>query len=447
MKVHEYQAKSILARYGVPVPRGGVASTPAEALEIARDLSGRAVIKAQVHAGGRGRAGGVKVVNTPQEAEQAAASLLGKLLVTAQTGPQGAPVGKVLVEEAAEVTKELYLGLTIDRAFRGPAMIASEAGGMEIEEVAAREPEKIHKEAIDPLVGFQPFQGRRLAYALNLEPELVRPTAQLMVALYKLFVENDCSLVEINPLAIVQNKRIIALDAKVNFEDDALFRHPDLREMRDPDQEDPFEAQAQEYDISYVRLDGDVGCLVNGAGLAMATMDVIRSTGASPANFLDVGGGASEDKVARAFSIMLSDPQVKRVLVNVFGGILRCDIAARGIVKACKEKGADLPILVRMLGTNVEEGKAALRESGLNVTFADSLSEVAEKMRASVREDRLSRSLTILRTTPHPPAGITAENIKRIRQLLERIDSEPLPEEGSTFRDASENLDRYIYGS
>ena len=384
MKVHEYQAKSILARYGVPVPRGGVASTPAEAREIASGLGGRAVVKAQVHAGGRGKAGGIKLVDTPQEAERAATSLLDSRLVTHQTGPQGVPVGKVLVEEISEVARELYLGLTVDRTFRGPVMIASEAGGVEIEEVAAREPEKIRKEPIDPLIGFQPFQGRRLSYALNLEPGMTRPAAQMMGAIYTLFVENDCSLVEINPLALTQDGRIVALDAKVSFDDDVLFRHPALAEMRDPEQDDPFEAQAQEYSISYVKLDGEVGCLVNGAGLAMATMDVIHSAGASPANFLDVGGGANEEKVARAFGIMLSDPQVKRILVNVFGGILRCDIAARGIVIACTERGADVPLLVRMRGTNVDEGKSILAESGLNVTFADSLAEVAGKMKASI---------------------------------------------------------------
>ena len=384
MKIHEYQAKSVLAGYGVPVPRGGVASTPSEAADIARSLGGRAVIKAQAHAGGRGKSGGIVLVSSAEEAEQAAGSLLGRQLVTPQTGPQGVPVRKVLVEEVAEVSRELYIALTVDRAFRGPVLIASESGGMDIEEVADREPDRIYKEPIDPLIGFQPFQGRRLSYALNLEPELVRAGAQLMGALYRTFLDNDCSLVEINPLAVTDDKRIIALDAKLSFDDDALFRHPELQEMRDPEQDDPFEAQAQEHDISYVKLDGDVGCLVNGAGLAMATMDVIKAAGSGPANFLDVGGGASEEKVAQAFGIMLSDPQVKRVLVNVFGGILRCDIAARGIVKACNERGADLPILVRMLGTNVDEGKAVLRESALNVTFADSLAEVEQKMKAVV---------------------------------------------------------------
>jgi succinyl-CoA synthetase beta subunit len=380
MKLHEYQAKAILSQYGVPVPRGGVASTAREAGKVTRDLGGRAVLKAQVHAGGRGKAGGIRVAGSPEEAEEYAASLLGTRLVTAQTGPEGVPVGKLLVEEPAQVAQELYVALTVDRGVQGPVMIASDAGGMEIEQVAAREPGRIHREGISPLVGFQPFQGRRLCRALRLDSSLVRPAAQLMGDLYRAFVENDCSLLEINPLAVAPDGRIIALDAKLNLDDDSLVRHPELRELRDPGQEDPFEARAHEFGISYVKLPGDVGCLVNGAGLAMATMDVISTTGASPANFLDVGGGAGEEKVAQAFGIILSDPQVKRVLVNVFGGILRCDIAAGGIVKACRDKGKSPPILVRMLGTNVEEGKAILRESGLNVTFADSLADVAKQL-------------------------------------------------------------------
>ena len=386
MKLHEYQAKDILERYGVPVPRRGVASTAEEAEKLTGDLGGRVVLKAQVHAGGRGKAGGIVLVDSPQEAERSASSLLGRQLVTPQTGPEGVPVRKLLVEEAANVAKELYLALTVDRAFMGAVMIASDAGGMEIEEVAAREPDRIQREGIDPLVGFQPFQGRRLARALGLDASLVRPVSQLMGALYKVFLDNDCSLVEINPLAITGDGRIIALDAKLDLDDDSLFRHPDLTELRDPEQEDPFEAGAREYGISYVKLDGEVGCLVNGAGLAMATMDVISAAGTTPANFLDVGGGASEEKVAQAFGIILSDPQVKRVLVNVFGGILRCDIAARGIVKACRELKKNPPILARMLGTNVEEGKAILGESGLDVTFADSLGEVARKIQALDQE-------------------------------------------------------------
>ena len=380
MKVHEYQAKDIFARYGIPVPLGSVASTPIEALEAARDVGTPVVVKAQVHAGGRGKAGGIVLADTPADAERAASTILGSQLVTAQTGPQGVPVRKVLVEEAAKLATELYLGLTVERALGGAAMIASEAGGMDIEEVAATRPEEIFKEPVDPLVGFQPFQARRLCYSLGLAPELVRPASQIMSALYSLFAENDCSLVEVNPLGVTEDGRMIAVDAKVSFDDDALFRHADFLALHDPDQEDPFELQAREYGISYVKLDGEVGCLVNGAGLAMATMDVIKSAGSSPANFLDVGGGASEEKVARAFGIMLSDPQVKRVLVNIFGGILRCDIAARGIVSACKEKESRMPILVRMLGTNVDEGKAILEGAGLNVRFAGSLAEVAEKM-------------------------------------------------------------------
>ena len=380
MKVHEYQAKSVFARYGIPVPRGKVASTPAEARDVAQELGGRAVVKAQVHAGGRGKGGGIKLVGTPDEAESAAKSLLGQRLVTPQTGPQGVPVGKVLIEEAAELSRELYLGLTIDGAFGGPVMIASESGGMEIEEVAARDPDKILKEKVDPLVGFQPFQGRRLAYALNLDPKLVRAASQIMVDLYGMFVENDCSLVEINPLAVTTDGRIIALDAKLSFDDDALFRHQDLNELRDTSQDDPFEVLAQEYQVSYVKLDGEIGCLVNGAGLAMATMDVIQYSGLKPANFLDVGGTADEKRIAQAFGIMLSDPQVTNILVNVFGGILRCDIVARGIVLAYGEKGAKVPLFVRMQGTNMEEGREILRGSGLNATFAESLAEVAQKM-------------------------------------------------------------------
>jgi len=300
MKLHEYQAKAIFARYGIPVPNGGVAATPAEAGEIARNLGGRAVVKAQVHAGGRGKGGGIVVSNTPEEAERAAGSILGKRLVTVQTGPEGVPVGKVLVEEVAAISRELYLAMTVDRAAQGPVMIASESGGMNIEQVAAQEPEKILTEHIDPLIGFQPFQGRRLSYALHLEPELVRPASELMGALYRIFTENDCSLVEINPMAVIGQGQIVALDAKLNLDDDALSRHPELREMRDPDQEEPLEALAEEYSISYVKLDGNVACLVNGAGLAMATMDVIKVAGGHPANFLDVGGGATEEKVARA---------------------------------------------------------------------------------------------------------------------------------------------------
>ena len=383
MKLHEYQAKTILSRYGVPVPKGEVATTPGEAMDVSRRLGGRAVVKAQVYAGGRGRAGGIRMVNSPDEARQAAEALLGKNLATHQTGPQGVPVHKVLVEEPIEPAAELYLGITIDGALRGPVMIASQDGGVEIEEIAATAPEKILREVIDPLLGFLPFQGRRLANGLKIEPELVRPIAQIMEGLYRVFVELDCSLVEINPLAVTGTGTLIALDAKVTLDDSALFRHTDLQELHDPEQEDPLELEASRVGVSYVRLDGDVGCLVNGAGLAMATMDVIRSVGARPANFLDVGGSVNEEKMAQAVGITLSDPQVKQVLVNIFGGILRCDIAARGIVEAFKERGASLPIVARMQGTNMEEGKAILEASGLNVAFASSLAEVVQQMKAS----------------------------------------------------------------
>jgi len=379
MKVHEYQAKEIMARYGIAVPKGGVASSPEEARKLAQDLGGRAVIKAQVHAGGRGRAGGVKVVNSPQEAEGFASNLLGRRLVTHQTGPEGVPVRKLLVEEAIGIKKELYLGIVVDSGARLPVIMASEAGGMEIEEVAERTPEKILRSYIDATTGFQPFQGRQLAYGMGLTQELVRPAVDLMGKLYKLFEEKDCSLAEINPMVITEDNRLLALDAKLNFEDDALFRHPDIPPLRDTEQEEPLEVEASNADISYVKLDGDVGCMVNGAGLAMATMDIIKSKGSAPANFLDVGGGASQEQVYKAFKLLLADPDVKKVLVNLFGGILRCDVAASGIVQAVKERAVNLPIVVRMQGTNAAEGKAILAESGIKVIIADDLTEAADK--------------------------------------------------------------------
>ncbi len=385
MKLHEYQAKEMFSRYGIPVPLGIAAANREEAIEASRNLDGPWVVKAQVHAGGRGKAGGIKVVSTHDEVGDATEALLGSRLVTHQTGPEGAPVHKVLVEEATDVSQELYVALMIDREVRGPVVIASASGGMDIEEVAATAPERILKEGIDPVLGLQPFQGRRLAYGLGLPQELVRPASQIMLSLYDIFVENDCSLLEINPLAIDAGGKLVALDAKVDLEDDATFRHHDLLSLRDREQEDELEAQALENNIAYVKLDGFVGCLVNGAGLAMATMDVIQNAGAKPANFLDVGGGASEDKVALAVSIMLSDPEVTQVLVNVFGGILRCDIAAGGIVKAWRDSNSQLPMLVRMRGTNVDEGKDILRASGLDVTFADTLIEVSEALQASLR--------------------------------------------------------------
>ena len=378
MKVHEYQAKEIFARYDIPVPKGWVAATAQEARQATQELGGRAIVKAQIHAGGRGRAGGISVVDSPEQAEQVAGQLLAKNLVTRQTGARGVPVGRVLVEELADVQRELYLAITIDRVFRGPVMLASASGGMDIEEVAASRPQDIYSEPVDMAVGFLPFQARRLAAKLELDRSLYPSAAQVMDAIYRMFLELDCSLVEINPLVVTNQGHLVALDAKVNLDDASMFRHQDLQDLRDPTQEDEFEVRAAELDIAYVNLDGDVGCLVNGAGLAMATLDVATAAGATPANFLDVGGGASDEKVASAVEIILSDPKVRRVLVNIFGGILRCDIAARGIVLAYGHKNSSVPLVVRMLGTNVNEGKAILRDSGLPVTFADTIGEAAE---------------------------------------------------------------------
>ena len=378
MKLHEFQAKEIFARYGIPTPKSVVVSTPVEASQATVDLGGEAVLKAQVHAGGRGKAGGVKVVHSPDEAEREAHALLGRNLVTPQTDSRGVPVHSLLVEELVDIRQELYLGLTIDRGFGSPVMIVSPSGGMEIEEVAVTRPESIYTEPVEPVLGLMPFQTRRLAARLKLDPTVARPATRIMEALYRVFTENDCSLVEVNPLVVTGSDQVIALDAKVEVEDDSLFRHPELRSLRDRAQEDELEAEAADQDIAYVNLEGDVGCLVNGAGLAMATLDVTSAAGAAPANFLDVGGGADEEKVARAVGIILSDPKVKRVLVNIFGGILRCDIAARGIVMAYQREGSTLPLVVRMLGTNVEDGKTILGNSALNVVFADTLTEAAE---------------------------------------------------------------------
>lgn len=383
MKIHEYQSKEIFARYGVKVPNSKVVKTPQEASSATADMGGQAVLKAQVHAGGRGNAGGVKVVRSPSEAEDEARGMLGKNLVTRQTDAQGVPVNELLVEALAEIVHESYLAITVDSSFRGPVILVSAKGGMDIEEVAASNPEDIHSEPIDPTLGLMPYQTRRLVAKLGFSSELARDAGQAIAAFYRLFTENDCSLVEINPLIATVGGDIVALDAKITLEDDSLFRHADLRELRDVTQEDKLEAQAADLDISYVNLDGDVGCLVNGAGLAMATLDAANNAGASPANFLDVGGGATDEKVARAVEIILSDPKVKQVLVNIFGGILRCDIAARGIVLAYGNKKSSIPLVVRMLGTNVDEGKQILRESGLPVTFANTISEAAEAITAS----------------------------------------------------------------
>ena len=382
MNIHEYQAKEIFARYGVKIPSGKVARTPQEASRATEELGGQAVLKSQIHAGGRGNAGGVKVVRSPSEAEDVARQLLGKNLVTRQTDAEGAPVNQLLVEELANITQESYLAITIDSSYRSPVILASAKGGMDVEEVAAANPADIYTEPVDTTLGLMPFQSRRLVAKLGFGPELARPASQTIGALYRLFIENDCSLVEINPLIATADGEIVALDAKITLEDDSLYRHADLQELRDTTQEDKLEAQAADLDISYVNLGGDVGCLVNGAGLAMATLDAAKNAGASPANFLDVGGGATDEKVASAVEIILSDPKVKQVLVNIFGGILRCDTAARGIVLAYGNKNSSLPLVVRMLGTNVDEGKAILRNSGLQVTFADTIGEAAEAIKA-----------------------------------------------------------------
>jgi succinyl-CoA synthetase beta subunit len=381
MNIHEFQAKEVFARYGIPVPRGIVASTPAEAQAATEELGGRSVVKAQIHAGGRGKSGGVQLVRSPEEASAAAEKMLASNIVTPQTGPEGARVEKLLIEELADIKHELYVALTIDRGHRGPSLLVSTQGGMDIEEVAAKNPEDIHTEPVDPLSGLMPFQTRRLVRQLGLDQAVASEASRVLSALYRVFVENDCTLVEVNPLIVTGDDRVVALDAKINLDDDSMFRHADLLEYRDINQEDPLEAQASDLDIAYVNLNGDVGCLVNGAGLAMATLDVTNAAGAAPANFLDVGGGATPEKVASAVKIILSDTKVKRVLVNIFGGILRCDIAGEGIVLAYKETGSTIPLVVRMLGTNVVEGKEILGASGLPVVFADTLTEASDAIK------------------------------------------------------------------
>ena len=383
MKLHEYQAKEIFARYGILIPNSKVAYTPDEARDITNTMGGRAAVKAQVHAGGRGKAGGVKIAQTSEEAYEFAKSILGKYLVTPQTDDQGVPVNSLLIEELAEIESEIYIAITIDRDSRSAVMITSPSGGTDIEEVAHSTPEMIFSDPIEPVLGLMPFQTRRMTRQLGLDGPAARDTAKLMMSLYQIYIDNDCSLIEINPLIITKDQQVVALDAKLDIEDDALFRHADLQELRDRSQEDQLEAAASDQDIAYVNLDGDTGCLVNGAGLAMATLDVANAAGAAPANFLDVGGGATDEKVAEAVSIILSDPKVKRVLVNVFGGILRCDVAARGTVLSYKRNNCTLPLIVRMLGTNLEEGKEILRNSGLNVIFADTLTEAAKAISES----------------------------------------------------------------
>ena len=381
MKIHEYQAKAILSRHGVPVPRGEVAFNPVEAGQIAARLgTSVVVVKAQIHAGGRGKGGGVKLAKSPEEAEAIARQILGMTLVTHQTGPEGRLVGRVLVEEGLQIARELYLSLLLDRAAGKPVMMASAAGGMDIEEVAAKTPEQIVKIYIEPGVGLVPFQARQLGFAIGLDGPQVNKFVKLATSLYEAFVASDASLVEINPLLVTKGGDLLALDAKMTFDDSALYRHPDVRDLRDLGEEDHLEIEASKFSLNYIHLDGNIGCMVNGAGLAMATMDIIKLAGGDPANFLDVGGGANAEQIRNAFKILMSDKNVKAVLINIFGGILRCDVLAQGVIAAVKELGVPVPIVIRMEGTNVDEGKRLLRESGMNFTTADSMCEAATKV-------------------------------------------------------------------
>ncbi len=380
MKIHEYQAKKILAQYGVPIPKGDVAADPYEAYEIARRLGDAVVVKAQIHAGGRGKGGGIKLAASPAEAEVVARNMLGMRLITHQTGPEGRIVRRLLIEEGLRIKKEYYVGIVIDRARKCPVIMASPEGGMDIEKVAAETPELIFKEYIDPVIGFQAFHGRSLAFRLGLKGELLGPAVRIMTALYRTFEGIDASLVEINPFLLTEDGRLIALDAKLNFDDNALFRHPELAAHRDFHEEDPLEIQASRYGINYIRLDGNIGCMVNGAGLAMATMDIIKQVGGNPANFLDVGGGATADQVKNAFTILLGDKNVKAVLINIFGGIVRCDVVASGVVEAARATGVGVPVVVRLEGTNVGEGREILQGSGLKFTVAGSMRDAAEKV-------------------------------------------------------------------
>jgi succinyl-CoA synthetase beta subunit len=381
VKIHEYQAKAVLSRFGVPVPRGEVAFSAAEAGEIARRLgSSIAVVKAQIHAGGRGKGGGVKIAKSPAEVERLAGQMLGMNLVTHQTGPEGKKVGRVLVEEGLEIDRELYLSILVDRASQSPVVIASAAGGMDIEDVAARTPEKIITETVHRGTGIVPFEARKVAFAIGLDGPLAVRMTKVLESIYRAFTETDASMVEINPLIVTKGGDLLALDAKVSFDDNALYRHPDLKDLRDLTEEDPLEVEASKFSLNYIRLDGNIGCMVNGAGLAMATMDIIKLAGGEPANFLDVGGGANAEQIKNAFRILMMDKNVKAVLINIFGGILRCDVLAAGVIAAVKELGVPVPIVIRMEGTNVDEGKRMLKESGLNFTTADSMGEAATRV-------------------------------------------------------------------
>ncbi|WP_020615301.1 ADP-forming succinate--CoA ligase subunit beta [Paenibacillus daejeonensis] len=386
MNIHEYQGKEVLKQYGVVVPSGKVAFTVDEAVEAAEALGTPVVVvKAQIHAGGRGKAGGVKVAKGLDEVRAYASEILGKVLVTHQTGPEGKEVKRLLIEEGCDIKKEYYVGVVVDRASGAVVMMASEEGGTEIEEVAEHSPEKIFKEIVDPAVGLQPYQARKLAYSINIPTELVNKAVKFMIALYTAFVEKDCSIAEINPLVVTGDGNVIALDAKLNFDSNALYRHKDIVALRDLEEEDEKEIEASKFDLSYIALDGNIGCMVNGAGLAMATMDIIKYYGGDPANFLDVGGGATTEKVTEAFKIILSDEKVKGIFVNIFGGIMRCDVIANGVVEAAKQIELDRPLVVRLEGTNVELGKKILNESGLNIVAADSMADGAQKIVALVK--------------------------------------------------------------
>lgn len=387
MNIHEYQAKQVLAKYNVPVPKGQVAYTPKEAVAAAQGLGGKLwVVKAQIHAGGRGKAGGVKLAKTLDEVENLTKDMIGMTLVTNQTGPEGKIVKRVYIEEGTSINKELYLSLVVDRASSWVTFIVSSEGGMDIEEVANSHPEKIIKLAVDPASGIQPFHSRKIAFGLGIPKELFSKFEQFVNAIYTAFIHTDASQVEINPMVITGSGDLLALDAKFNFDENALFRHPNIHELRDPDEEDPMEQKAAKFGLSYVKMDGSIGCMVNGAGLAMATMDIIQLYGSAPANFLDVGGGANKEKVGEAFKLILSDPHVEGILVNIFGGIMRCDIIAEGIIAAAREVNLHVPLVVRLEGTNVELGKKMLASSGLAITPADNLADAAEKIVAAVKK-------------------------------------------------------------
>jgi len=386
MNIHEYQGKEVLRQYGVTVPNGKVAFTVEEAVEAAKELGTQVcVVKAQIHAGGRGKAGGVKVAKNLEEVRTYASEILGKTLVTHQTGPEGKEVKRLLIEEGCDIKKEYYVGLVLDRATSRVVLMASEEGGTEIEEVAEATPEKIFKEQIDPVVGLTAFQARRIAFNINIPKELVNQAVKFMMGLYNAYIDKDCSIAEINPLVVTGDGKVMALDAKLNFDSNALYRHKDILEYRDLEEEDPKEIEASKYDLSYISLDGNIGCMVNGAGLAMSTMDIVKHYGGDPANFLDVGGGATAEKVTEAFKIILSDANVKGIFVNIFGGIMKCDVIAEGVVEAAKQVGLQVPLVVRLEGTNVDLGKKILNESGLNLVAAESMADGAQKIVSLVK--------------------------------------------------------------